>query len=429
MVGAAAEGLDSAALIDFDQRHIWHPYSPSPNPVDPVLVTGNEGIWLELADGRRVIDGMSSWWAAAFGHRHPRLVAAAHSQIDRMSHVMFGGLTHAPAVEAASKLLRLAGEPYSKVFFADSGSVAVEVALKMAFQYQRGIGRPGRTRVLTWRRGYHGDTFATMSLCDPDGGMHSMWSGNVTSHVFAPVPPERGASQQALEAYLADFESLVDPSIAAVVVEPIVQGAGGMRFHDAALLRGLRRICDEHGLLLVADEIATGFGRTGEVFATTGAGVIADIMCVGKALTGGMMTLAATLTTDAVAAAISSPAGGGALMHGPTFMANPLATAVAGAALDLVAEGQWRPAVARIESELRQGLAGLPRARVLGAIGVVELDRPVDMACATRVSLDHGVWLRPFGRLVYTMPPFICSTEDIATVCAAVRAVVESEET
>ncbi|WP_394276878.1 adenosylmethionine--8-amino-7-oxononanoate transaminase, partial [Luteococcus sp.] len=395
-------------------------------------VASTEGVRLHLADGRSLIDGMSSWWAACHGHSHPHLVAAAHDQVDAMSHVMFGGLTHEPAALLARALVELTDEPLTKVFLSDSGSVSVEVAIKMALQYQRGIGHPERSRLLTWRSGYHGDTFAAMSVCDPDGGMHSLWRGALAQQVFAPPPPVRGSSPDERAAYLRQLEALVDETIAAIIIEPVVQGAGGMRFHDHELLVGVRELCDRHGLLLVADEIATGFGRTGELFATSAAGITPDVLCVGKGLTGGFMSLAATITTERVAAAICSADGGGVLMHGPTFMANPLACRVAAASLELVADGYWRSTVPRIETELRagldelDGLPGVADVRVLGAIGVVELDRPVDMAAATDAAVAQGVWLRPFGRLVYCMPPFTSTTEEVDQICRGLRAAVRA---
>lgn len=421
-------------IAAYDTAHVWHPYGPMPSLVAPIVIESAQGIWLHTEDGTSLIDGMSSWWAAAHGHSHPALQAAAHQQVDTMSHVMFGGLTHSPAVELARKLIALTDEPLDKVFFSDSGSVAVEVGLKMAYQYQRGIGHPERTRMLTWRRGYHGDTFATMSLCDPQGGMHEMWSTRVMSNVFAPHPPARGASQEAIDEYVATIESLIDPTIAGIAIEPIVQGAGGMRFHDPALLVALRQLCDRHELVLLADEIATGFGRTGAMFATQAAGVTPDILCVGKALTGGFMSLAATITTDAVARAISSPAGGGALLHGPTFMGNPLACAVASAAVDLACDPSLPSRVRAIEARLEQGLGTLSArssvadVRVLGAIGVVEMREAIDMRLATAVLVEHGVWLRPFGRLLYTMPPFIAEPKHIDAICSAMTAVVDAIE-
>lgn len=430
-------GLEAETVIALDRDHLWHPYAATATggkalAMDNLPVASTEGVRLHLTDGRTLIDGMSSWWAACHGHSHPHLVAAAHEQLDAMSHVMFGGLTHEPAALLARKLVELTDEPLTKVFLSDSGSVSVEVAIKMALQYQRGAGHPERSRLLTWRSGYHGDTFAAMSVCDPDGGMHSLWRGTLARQVFAPPPPVRGSSPECRQAYLRQLEALVDETIAAVIIEPVVQGAGGMRFHDHELLVGVRELCDRRGLLLVADEIATGFGRTGELFTTSAAGVTPDVLCVGKALTGGFMSLAATITTDAVAAAICSPDGGGALMHGPTFMANPLACRVAGASLDLVADGYWRRTVPRIEGELRDGLAplaalpGVADVRVLGAIGVVELDQPVDMAATTDAAVAQGVWLRPFGRLVYCMPPFTSTTGEVDQICRAMRAAVRA---
>ncbi|AZA09346.1 adenosylmethionine--8-amino-7-oxononanoate transaminase [Corynebacterium pseudopelargi] len=426
--------MHADAIAAFDRDHVWHPYGPMPAAVAPVVIDRAEGVYLYTADGQALIDGMSSWWAAAHGHSHPKLQQAATKQIAQMSHVMFGGLTHRPAVELAKKLVDLTDDGLEKVFFSDSGSVAVEVGLKMAYQYQRGIGHPERDRMLTWRRGYHGDTFATMSLCDPDGGMHSMWTSRVMSNVFAPHPPQRGATQAAIQAYLSEVEALIDDTIAGIAIEPIVQGAGGMRFHDAAVIRGLRELCDRYGLVLLADEIATGFGRTGAMFATQAAGVTPDILCVGKALTGGFMSLAATITTDRIATAISSPEGGGALLHGPTFMGNPLACAVASAAVDLASDPAVPDRVAAIERVLSEELLGLSDhpavadVRVLGAIGVVEMHKPVDMHRATRAVMQHGVWLRPFGTLVYTMPPFICDEPEVRRICEAIKAVVDSEE-
>ncbi|MGO4958387.1 adenosylmethionine--8-amino-7-oxononanoate transaminase [Luteococcus sp. Sow4_B9] len=419
-------------MVGLGQRHVWHPYSASPSPIENLPVSSAEGVWLTLADGRRVVDAMSSWWAACHGHRHPHLMAAARRQLDVMPHVMFGGLTHEPAVRLAQRLVDITDDPLQRVFLSDSGSIAVEVAVKMVLQYQRGVGHPERNRLLTWRSGYHGDTFAAMSVCDPDGGMHSLWSGVLPEQVFAPPPPVRGSSAEQRVAYLAQLESLVDESVAGIIIEPVVQGAGGMRFHDHELVRGIRAICDRHGLLMVADEIATGFGRTGDLFVTSAAGVTPDVLCLGKALTGGTMTLAATLTTDEVARVLSLPEAGGALMHGPTFMGNPLACAVALASLDLVQDGYWRTSVPRIESGLRAGLApvddhaGVSDVRVLGAIGVVELEKPCDMRVATQAAMAEGVWLRPFGRLVYCMPPFVSDDETVeritSAVCAAVKA-------
>ena len=412
---------DIAAL---DARHIWHPYA---GPGEPTLVVDSAaGVHLTLADGTTLIDAMSSWWAAAHGHGHPRLKAAAAAQIERMSHIMFGGLTHEPAARLTRNLMELTRGDFEQVFYSDSGSVSVEVAIKMALQYARGLGHPERTKMLTWRSGYHGDTFAAMSVCDPEGGMHSMWTGTLARQIFAPAPPTRGASPAERATYLHELEACITEEVAALVIEPVVQGAGGMRFHDHELVRGARDICDRHGIVLIADEIATGFGRTGDLFATQAAGVVPDIMCVGKAMTGGFMTMAATLAT----AKVSERMRPRALMHGPTFMANPLACAVSAEATALIVEGHWREQVAGIEKQLQRGLAdlaeepGVADVRVLGAIGVVEMEREVNMAAATAAAVEQGVWLRPFGRLIYIMPPFISTADEVTLMCRGVRAAV-----
>ncbi|MET9199687.1 adenosylmethionine--8-amino-7-oxononanoate transaminase [Gordonia sp. NPDC003585] len=419
--------MDHQTISRIDAEHIWHPYGAMPPSTEPLVVSSARGVRLTLADGREVVDGMSSWWAAIHGYGNPVLDAAAVAQLGQMSHVMFGGLTHEPAAQLAQRLVELTPEPLQKVFFCDSGSVSVEVAAKMALQCWRGRGEPRRTRLLTWRGGYHGDTFTPMSVCDPDGGMHSMWTDVLAEQIFVPAPPSE---------YREGYVEILDDAIArhahelaAVIVEPVVQGAGGMRFHDPRYLADLRRICDERGVLLIFDEIATGFGRTGTMFAAEQAGVAPDIMCVGKALTGGYLSLAATLCTDEIAAVISAGEAGG-LAHGPTFMANPLACAIAVASIDLLADGTWREQVRRIEHELRSGLAplsdvdGVVDVRVLGAIGVVELDRPVDMPASTSAAVQAGAWLRPFRNLVYVMPPFVCTSDDIGVVVDGVRAAV-----
>ncbi len=381
---------------------------------------------LTLADGRELIDGMSSWWCAIHGYGHPALDGALREQLQQMAHVMFGGLTHEPAVRLAQRLIELTPDGLEAVFFADSGSVSIEVAIKLCLQFQRARGRPERTRLLALRGGYHGDTSGAMALCDPLGGMHSMFSGLLTSHVFAERPP--GGFDTGLDARWAEHvRELISGhagELAAVILEPVVQGAGGMRFHAPEHVALLRRLCDEHDLLLVLDEIATGFGRTGELFACEHAGVRPDVMCVGKALTGGYMTLAAMLCTRAVAQAVSGGEAGG-LMHGPTFMANPLACAVALASLELLGEGDWRRRVADIERGLRAGLAparelaGVADVRALGAIGVIQLDHDVDLAAASAAAQQHGVWLRPFRDLVYTMPPYVIEPDELARVTAA----------
>jgi adenosylmethionine-8-amino-7-oxononanoate aminotransferase len=388
---------------------------------------------LTLADGRQLIDGMSSWWCAVHGYRHPALDAAVREQLDRMAHVMFGGLTHEPAVRLAQRLVELAPEGLERVFFSDSGSVAVEIAIKMALQRQRARGHRGRRRLLTVRGGYHGDTFGAMAVCDPVGGMHRLFTGTLVEHVFAERPPD-GFELPLDEEWAAGVRELAArhaEELAAIIVEPIVQGAGGMRFHSPACVRLLREVCDEHDLLLVLDEIATGFGRTGAFFACEHAHVTPDVMCVGKALTGGYITMAATLCTPEVAAAISGGEGG-ALMHGPTYMANPLACSVALASLDLLASGGWRRDVARIEQRLSDGLAparelpGVKDVRSLGAVGVVQLEREVDMAAATAAAIERGVWLRPFRDLLYAMPPYLIDNEDLDALADAILAAVRA---
>ncbi|MGV9411501.1 adenosylmethionine--8-amino-7-oxononanoate transaminase [Nocardia sp. NPDC003693] len=422
--GPAARALSAAELTALDAAHVWHPYGGFPATTEPLVVASAAGTRLTLADGRELVDGMSSWWAAIHGYRHPVLDAALREQAGRMSHVMFGGLTHEPAVRLSRLLVELTPEGLDKVFLCDSGSVSVEVAVKMCLQYQRALGRPAKRRLLTWRGGYHGDTFTPMSVCDPEGGMHSLWTDVMAEQIFAPAPPADYDP-----AYAAELERLITThagELAAVIVEPVVQGAGGMRFHDPRYLSDLRRICDAADVLLVFDEIATGFGRTGRLFAADHAGVRPDVMCVGKALTGGYLTLAAALCTTEIAETISRSHGG--LMHGPTFMGNPLACAVAVASLELLLSRDWQAEVAMIESGLRAGLSearSLPAVadvRVKGAIGVVELHEPVDMRKATAAAVDAGVWLRPFRNLVYTMPPFISTPDDVARITAAVRA-------
>ncbi|HEU0249410.1 MAG TPA: adenosylmethionine--8-amino-7-oxononanoate transaminase [Solirubrobacteraceae bacterium] len=413
-------------MLAIDRERVWHPYASLPAAQASLPVVSADGVRLRLADGRELIDGMSSWWCAIHGYRHPRLDAALREQLGRMAHVMFGGLTHEPAILLAERLVEIAPAGLERVFFADSGSVSVEVAIKMALQYQRALGRPGRTRLFTVRGGYHGDTFGAMAVCDPVGGMHSLFTGVLPEHVFADRPPDRFDVPLDTDwaKHVVGLLAAHAHELAAVIVEPVVQGAGGMRFHSPACVALLRRLCDEHGLLLILDEIATGFGRTGAMFAGEHAGILPDVMCVGKALTGGYMTLAATLCTPAVAEAISAGEGG-ALMHGPTFMANPLACSVALASLDLLAENRWREDVARIERGLREGLAparelpGVADVRVLGAIGVVQAKHEVDVAAATVAAAEQGVWLRPFRDLIYTMPPYVIGDRDLAKITKA----------
>ncbi len=420
---------DWERLLALDRERVWHPYGALPASLAPLPVVSASGVRLRLADGRELIDGMASWWCAIHGYRHPALDAAAARQLQSMAHVMFGGLTHEPAVRLADRLSALAPAGLERVFFADSGSVSVEVAIKVCLQYQRAVGRPRRTRLLTVRGGYHGDTFGAMAVCDPVSGMHSMFRGVLPGHVFAERPPD-GFAAGLDERWAEGVRRLAaehSDELAAVIVEPVVQGAGGMRFHSPRCVALLRELCDEHGLLLVLDEIATGFGRSGALFACEHAGVAPDVMCVGKALTGGYLTLAAMLCTPAVAQAVSAGEAGG-LMHGPTFMANPLACGVALASLDLLADGSWRAQVAAIEQGLRTGLEpareipGVVDVRVLGAIGVIETDRDVDMAAATAAALAAGVWLRPFRNLIYAMPPYVIEQDELATVAGAMVA-------
>ncbi|MQY05305.1 adenosylmethionine--8-amino-7-oxononanoate transaminase [Actinomadura macrotermitis] len=424
---------ETERLLAFDREHVWHPYAPMPaaGPVHPVVSAS--GVRLTLADGSELIDGMSSWWAAIHGYDHPRLNAAVTGQLGKMAHVMFGGLTHPPAVRLAERLVALSPAPLTKVFFADSGSVAVEVAIKMAIQYQRSQGRAERRRLLTVRGGYHGDTFGDMAVCDPVNGMHHLFGDVLARHVFAPVPPG-GYDAEPDEAYLAELAKLAAEhagELAGIIVEPIVQGAGGMRFYAPEYLQALRALADEHGLLLILDEIATGFGRTGELWGCDHAEVAPDIMCVGKALTGGYLSMAATLCTDEVARGISTGEAQ-VLMHGPTFMGNPLAAAVASASIDLLLSRDWRDEVDTIEAVLTAGLEparalpGVADVRVLGAIGVIEAHEPVDVAAAQAVAMDHGVWLRPFGKLVYTMPPYVSTEDDLEHIADAMYAVAES---
>jgi adenosylmethionine-8-amino-7-oxononanoate aminotransferase len=418
------------ALLAFDRDHVWHPYTSMTDPTPTRLVTAADGVRLTLADGREVVDGMSSWWAAIHGYRHPALDAALTGQAADFSHVMFGGLTHEPAIRLAQRLVAVSPVGLEHVFLADSGSVSVEVALKMARQYQRGVGRPERHRMLTVRGGYHGDTFGCMSVCDPVGGMHSMFRDALPQQVFADRPP---ADEADVAAWAESFERLAAEhahELAGIVVEPLLQGAGGMHVYPAACLRVMREVADRHDLVLVLDEIATGFGRTGTLFAADAAGITPDVMCVGKALTGGYLTLAAALCTSRVAHGLSQSESG-VLMHGPTYMGNPLACAVALANLDLLATGEWREQVARVSAGLRRALdparhlAGVSDVRTLGAVGVVQLDHPVDVVKATEAALERGVWLRPFRDLVYTMPPYVCTDDDVRAIGEAVVAAAE----
>jgi adenosylmethionine-8-amino-7-oxononanoate aminotransferase len=428
-----SSAVTGAELAAFDRTSLWHPYTSITDPMPTYQVSAARGVRLHLADGRDVVDAMSSWWCAIHGYAVPELDAAVRGQLGAMAHVMFGGLTHAPAVELGRRLVALSPPGLDRVFLADSGSVSVEVALKMVVQAQRGRGQPERSRMLALRGGYHGDTTGAMSVCDPVGGMHSMFRDVLTPQVFAPRPP--AGLDADITAWTQQVTTLVEQhsaELAGVIVEPLLQGAGGMHVYPPVCLRVLRDLADEHGLLLVFDEIATGFGRTGALFAAEHAGVTPDLMCVGKALTGGYLSLAAVLVSDAVASAISA-SDAGVLMHGPTFMANPLACAVACASIDLLVTGDWRDQVERVGAGLAAGLEplrdapGVRDVRTLGAVGVVQLDRSVDVAAAGDVGLQHGVWLRPFRDLVYTMPPYVCSAADVAQICAAVAAVAQAQ--
>ncbi len=423
-----------AAWRSGELRRVWHPYAPLQGAPEPLPVDSAEGVHIQLADGRRLIDGMASWWCMLHGYRHPALDAAVREQLGRVAHVMFGGLTHRPAAELAEQLVALAPAGLARVFFSDSGSVSVEVAIKMAVQYWQALGQPQKHRLLSVRGGYHGDTLAAMSVCDPDTGMHRGFGGFVPEQLFAPRPePVFGqAAGPEHTAALAALLSRHRDEIAALVLEPIVQGAGGMRFYSADYLRDARALCDAHGVLMIADEIATGFGRSGKLFACEHAGITPDIMCVGKALSGGYMTLAATLCREAVGEAIDrGPAG--ALLHGPTFMANPLACAVSLASLRLLAQGDWRAAVARIATRLTEGLAplrgqpGIADVRVLGGIGVIEMSREPDPVRLQASLVSRGVWLRPFGKLLYTMPPYIISDAQLEQLSDAMRAAALGE--
>jgi adenosylmethionine-8-amino-7-oxononanoate aminotransferase len=421
-----SQGPSAPDWLDFERQHVWHPYASMQNPSPAYPVKSASGVYLEFENGQRVIDGMASWWCAIHGYNVPELNAAIEQQLGNMSHVMFGGLTHEPAAKLAKKLLDITPSDMNHVFFADSGSVAVEVAIKMALQYWQAKGRGKKSRLLTIRNGYHGDTFAAMSVCDPLSGMHHLFADTLVKQFFADAPTATNDDEWD-DSQIASFRAQIEKhheEIAAVILEPIVQGAGGMRFYAPEFLRQVRGLCDQFEVLLIVDEIATGFGRTGTMFASEQANIQPDIMCLGKALTGGYLTLAAVLCSAAVCNGIHAD-GQGVLMHGPTFMANPLACAVALASIDLLLESPWQQRIACIEQQLNESLAqcrALPSVadvRIKGAIGVIEMKEAVDVEEVQKGLIEQGVWLRPFGRLIYTMPPYTVSPNQLKSICDA----------
>ncbi|WP_171173105.1 adenosylmethionine--8-amino-7-oxononanoate transaminase [Ruegeria sp. HKCCD8929] len=416
--------------LDFDARHLWHPYTNVAKPGPMHLITGAEGVWLTRDDGGRMIDAMSSWWCAIHGHRHPAITAAMHRQMDVLPHVMFGGLTHTPAIELGQKLVGLLPEGLDRVFYCDSGSVSVEVALKMAVQYQMAMGRDRKVEFATIRGGYHGDTWKAMSVCDPVNGMHGLFRGALSIQHFLPRPDIRlgedwpAAPERNGMAALAALLEEKGAQIAGLIVEPVVQGAGGMYFYHPEWLRSAKALCEAHDVLLIFDEIATGFGRTGRLFGMDHAGIAPDILCLGKALTGGHISFAVTVATETVARGIGESAAG-VFMHGPTYMANPLACAAGVASLSLLEDGGWQDRVAQIDAQMRHELApardlpGVADVRVLGAIGVIEMRDTVDPQVAHRRAPETGVWLRPFGRNIYCMPPYVIAPDELSRVTAA----------
>mgnify|MGYP000546872991 CR=1 FL=1 len=427
-----AQTLTEQEILELDRQHVWHPYSAFDMPLAPFPVASADGVRLTLKDGRELIDGMSSWWSTLHGYNHPKLKAAAKNQIDTMAHVMFGGLTHEPAVKLCKTLVDITPEGLNKVFLSDSGSVACEVAIKMAFQYWISQGEKQKNKLITVRNGYHGDTFATMSVSDPTTGMHHMFNEVLAQQIFVQAP-QCLFDDAFEEQHVSDLKNTLKEkhnSIAAMILEPIVQGTGGMRFYSPLYLKRVKELCEEFNVLLICDEIATGFGRTGKMFACEHAGISPDILCVGKALTGGFMSMAATITTDKVAKGICEGEAG-VFMHGPTFMGNPLACAVANASLDILLNDDWQAKVDNLQAQLLKGLApakDLPQVahvRVLGGIGVIELKEPVHMPTVQPMFVEEGIWVRPFGKLVYILPPFIISDEDVAQLTAAMVRVVK----
>ena len=424
-------------LLQYDAVHVWHPYTSMTNPSPVLPVVSANGVYLQLADGKQLIDGMSSWWSALHGYNHPVLNQALIDQTKKMSHVMFGGLTHEPAITLAKKLIQISCDNLQHVFFADSGSVAVEVSIKMAMQYWYAQGKSEKTQLLTVKNGYYGDTFGAMSVCDPENGMHGMFTGVLAQHIFAEAPEMQAETQEKTSwkaEYIKDFQQKLSQhhqQIAAVIIEPMVQNAGGMRFYHAEYLRQVRKLCDQYDVLLILDEIATGFGRTGTLFAYEQADIQPDIMAVGKALTGGYMTLSAVLSSFKVVQGIETD-GKGVLMHGPTFMANPLACSVANASIDLLLSSPWKQTVLSIQNQLKKELEPcrafktVKDVRVKGAIGVVELHKPIDTRWSQPLFTELGVWLRPFGKLVYLMPPFIIKPDELNRLTTAVKYVVEN---
>ncbi|MGO2011237.1 MAG: adenosylmethionine--8-amino-7-oxononanoate transaminase [Pseudoalteromonas sp.] len=426
--------INKSIDLDFDREHIWHPYTSMTHPLPVYPVTHAIGNRLYLETGETLIDGMASWWSAIHGYGHPVLNEAITKQVAKMSHVMFGGITHQPAVTLCKKLVSMTPEKLQKVFLADSGSVSVEVAIKMALQYWLSQGVTTKQKLMTPFKGYHGDTFAAMSVCDPVNSMHSLYEGFLPEHIFVPAPKSAFASDynEQESTLLADYFKKHHHEVAAFIIEPIVQNAGGMNFYHPNYLKSVRKLCDQYDVLLICDEIATGFGRTGKLFAVAHANIQPDILCIGKALTGGMMTLSATLTTDKVAIGISEGEAG-VLMHGPTFMGNPLACAVACASIDLLLAQDWQAQITLINSVLSHQLERCNElnevvdVRTLGAIGVIELNSNVNVEKIQQYFNSQGVWIRPFGKLIYLMPPYISNEQDLTTLCDAIYKAIKGK--